>query len=319
MPDKRDIELAKRAGHHHGVFRRADARDLGFSRKMMQHRLEAGIWTVLHPTVYSYPSIPASWEREQTAACFWCGGISAGRAAGHLFGLPGCDDPPLEVLTTSRKPTMPRCGITVHETKWLPERQIHELNGIPTTSIERTLMMLCVQLSKRNAAIAVDNALYRGLTTLGDLDFCLYLTCRQGRGGSTLLRHLIQSRASIDKIPSTPLETVILDALLEGELPAPCVQFEVRDHQGLFVARPDFVYPEAKLVIEGHSKLWHTGYEASETDAKRHFDLESLGHRVLYATWADATRYRKQLVKRVRMLLENPDLRGSARPPGVLS
>jgi hypothetical protein len=286
---------------------------------MMQHRLESGQWIALHPGVYSFPAAPPSWRREQIAASYWCGGVAAGRAAGHLYELPRCENPPLEVLTTSRKPAMPRCGIVVHETTWLPARQVQEIDGIPTTSIERTLMMLCVQLSKRDSAIAIDNSLARGITTLGDLDFCLYLTARQGRGGSRVLRELIRSRARLDRIPTTPLETVILEALIEGELPPPRVQFEIHDNDGRFVAKPDFVYPEARLVIEGHSRLWHLGATSQARDADRHNDLERLRYRVVYATWPDATRYRRQLVNRVRDLLQNPYLRGAVSPGGVLS
>lgn len=214
---------------------------------------------------------------------------------------------------------MPRSGIIVHETKRLPARQVCEIKGIPTTSVERTLMMLCVQMSPRGAAIAVDNALVRGLTTLGDLDFCLYLTARQGRGGSRLLRDLVRRRAQVDRVPTTALETVILDALLDEGLPPPRVQPEIYDDHGAFVARPDFLYPEARLVIEGHSKLWHTGVTAQERDISRHQNLERSSYRVLYATWSDATRYRKQFVERVRFMLEQPDLRGSMYPSLGLS
>ncbi len=71
----------------------------------------------------------------------------------------------------------------------------------------------------------------------------------------------------------------------------PKLQHAVFDEAGNFVARPDFVWPNRKLIVEGHSKLWHEGLVASASDANRHERLVNLDHRILYVTWADATRY----------------------------
>ena len=286
----------------HGCFSRAQASELGFSARMMQYRVERGVWITLHPGVYAIAGSPPTWKQAQMSACLWSRGLSAGKAAGFLYELPGCERPQIEVLTTRRDRAMPRCGIVVHETKRLPEEQVALVDSIPTTSMERTLMMLCVQLSRRNAAIAIDNALFRGLTSVGDLDFCLFRTARQGRGGSRVLRDVIRARMEADRVPTTPLETVIFEALAQGSLPLPALQKEIFDTRG-FVARPDFLYPEAKLVIEGHSKLWHTGVEAEGRDRDRHERLERLSFEIVYATWPDATRYRTQFVERIRSLL----------------
>lgn len=147
-----------------------------------QYRLQTGRWEALHPEVYVVAGTPQSWHRDEIAAVFWAQGLAGGRAAGKLYELPGCDDAPIEVLTTLRHKVMPRCGVVVHLTKRLPPEQVVIVDGIPTTSIERTLLDLCGQLRRRPSAIALDNALFRGLTTIGDLDFCLYRTARHDVG-----------------------------------------------------------------------------------------------------------------------------------------
>lgn len=297
-----DARLSTLARNQYGCFSRAQATEIGFSARMIQYRVQREIWLALHPGVYAIAGSPPTWEQAQMAACLWSRGLSAGRAAGFLYALPGCEHPPVEVLTTRRDRAMPRCGIVVHETSRLPKGQNALVRSIPATSVERTLMMLCVQLTRRDAAIAIDNALFRGLTSVGDLDLCLFLTARQGRGGSRVLREVIRRRMEADRIPTTPLETVIFEALVEGALPLPALQEKIFDARG-FVARPDFVYREAQLVIEGHSKLWHTGLEAQVRDRSRHQRLERLGFEIVYATWPDATRYRKQFVERIRSRL----------------
>lgn len=298
-----DIRLLALVTRQHGVFTRAQAKACGFSNRMIQHRLATGRWELLHPEVYGIGGAPQSWRRDEIAACYWSGGAAGGVAAGHLHKLPGCDQPPLEVVTHLRHKITPRCGIIVHCTKRLPTDQITSIDGIPVTSIERTLFDLCGQWRKHRAAIAVDNALFRSLTTIGDLDYCLYRTARRGRKGCALLRELVKERAELDVFPNSALETVMFEELFApGLIPMPELQYEIRDSRGSVVARPDFVYPDERLVIEGHSRLWHEGVEAKKSDLERHDDIVALDYRIVYVTWADATRYAEKTVAKIQRL-----------------
>jgi hypothetical protein len=316
----RDVAISRLAAERYGVFTRRHATTLGFSPRMIQHRLQTARWEALHPGVYMVSGTPGSWHRDQMAACDWSGGVSAGKAAGHLFGLPACQEPPVEVITTFRHKVMPHGGVIAHATKRLPPEQLTVVQGIPATCIERTLMSLCVQLSRRDCAIALDNALFRGLTSVGAIDHCLFRTARQGRGGSRLLRELTQERVELDQVPNTPLETVIFELLVAGGVPLPELQHEIFDQQGNFVARPDFFFPGPGLILEGHSKLWHTGALATKRDALREERLKELGYRIVYVTWTDATRYSEQTVAHIRRLLkESPFSRCPERAPVLLS
>jgi very-short-patch-repair endonuclease len=67
------------------------------------------------------------------------------------------------------------------------------------------------------------------------------------------------------------------------------------------------VYPEHEIVIEGHSKLWHSGVEAQSRDARRDASIRALGYLVIYATWADATRYRDRFTMGIGRLLDSRD------------
>ena len=137
--------------------------------------------------------------------------------------------------------------------------------------------------------MAVDAALRRQLTTLGALDHCLFLTAKRGRNGCAVLRELVHSRAGIQGTPESPLESVILDMIVSSNLPTPLLQHNIFGPDGKFIARPDFVYPDAKLVIQGHSKQFHWGLEAETKDLEQHNRLCALGYHVVYVTWADAT------------------------------
>lgn len=316
----RVLLLNQLAHSQHGVFTRAQAKSCGFTNRMIQQRLETGAWVRLHPNVYCVAGAPRTWRRDQAAACYWSRGAAAGMAAGHLYGLPDCERPPIEVVTQVRQRAMPRCGVIVHATKRLPLEQVGCIDAIPVTRIERTLLDLCGQLPRQRSAIAVDYALSRGLTTVGELDYCLYRTARRGRNGCGKLRELVKERAHLGAIPTTPLETVVLQMIIDSGLPMPELQHRIFDEAG-FVARPDFVYVEEKLVIEAHSRLWHEGKHARDVDMARDARLRRAGFEVLYVTWPDATQYRDRTAALIRRRLggEAPELRGPERALVLLS
>ena len=316
------IQLLNRlATAQYGVFTRAQAKACGFSNKAIRHRLETGRWIALHPGIYVDASVPQAWHRDEIAACFWSRGVAAGIAAGFLFGLPGCEQPQLEVVTHRNARAMPMCGVIVRVTNRLPEDQITDVAGIPVTVIERTLLDLCGRFPRRRAAIAVDNALSRGLTGIGELDYCLFRTARQGRNGCAVLRDLVKARAKIGQVPTTPLETIVFEMLDSSPLDMPKLQHEILDAAGTFVARPDFLYAEEKLVIEAHSRLWHEGQEMTESDRIRENRIRAEGFDVMYVTWGDATQYADRTLDRIAAKLEERRrlLGLSERPGGATS
>jgi G:T-mismatch repair DNA endonuclease (very short patch repair protein) len=106
----------------------------------------------------------------------------------------------------------------------------------------------------------------------------------------------------LDEYPNSPLETVIFEMIREFELPIPSLQVPIEDENG-FIARPDFVYERERLIVEGHSKLWHTGVEIEASDRRKHSRLSALGYRVEYITWPDATIYREAVANRLLITL----------------
>lgn len=306
-----DRSLATIAEWQFGAFTRAQAVSCGHTEATIKRRLRVGVWRRVLPAVYALTGSAPSWHQRQMAACLWIpDALAAGRAAGFLYGLPQCDAPPVEIMT-SRQRRNPHPTTVVHHTIWLPREQATMLDGIPVTSIERTLMSLSAQLSRRDSAMAIDQALTRGLTTLALLDRHLFFTARQGRDGCRPLREITKDRLVLDQAPNSPLETLIYEMVLEEGLPIPKAQLKIHDGKGAFVARPDFAYPDQRVIVEGHSRLWHDGFEMSINDVKRERRLETLGYRIVYATWVDVTRNRRATADLIRRMLADPSLRAS--------
>lgn len=104
------------------------------------------------------------------------------------------------------------------------------------------------------------------------------------------------------KFPNSPLETLIFEMLAQSHLEMPDLQHEIYDADG-FVGRPDFVYVKEKVIIEGHSKLHHTGHYIEKKDLAKHRRFVALGYRPLYVTWADTTVYRAATLAKIDGLL----------------
>ncbi|MDQ6725040.1 MAG: hypothetical protein M3066_02535 [Actinomycetota bacterium] len=138
---------------------------------------------------------------------------------------------------------------------------------------------------------ALDDALVRGLTTLGSMRRTLDRVSGQGRAGSTLLRDLVVELPAGRAPTESPLEDRLVRLLRHHGLPEPVRQHEVALPDG-GVARIDLAYPEVKLGIEADGRIWHSGRADFARDRRRANHLAGLGWTLLRYGWADLHRGR---------------------------
>lgn len=273
--------------------------ELGLSSEAIRHRVERGRWTSLHPEIYVIAGVPTSWRQELLGACLWArNGVASHRAAARLWRLAGFDRFPRAEITVTTAHLPPRCGIFVHFTGRLLASDLHLVEGIPTISVERTLLDLGAVVSPKKVAIALDDAVCRRLTTLERLDSYLASVAKRGRRGCGVLRRLIEQRQGSGVVPNSPLETRFFQLIAERGLEMPKLQYEIRD-RGRFVARVDFAFPEERLAIEMDGYKYHSGHEAWENDRARNNRLTLLGWRVIHGTWTEAVNHPDRLLTRV--------------------
>ena len=156
----------------------------------------------------------------------------------------------------------------------------HDVEGLPCTAPVRTLADLGRTLPHVEAVVAVDNALRAALVQ--EAEVTLRLSSAWGRGAAAA-RAVAQA---IDPLAGSVLES-LLRVLLAGAGLRPVSQHVIRDRHGGFVARVDFCWPEARLVVEADGFAFHADRAAYRRDRERLNDLERLGWRVLRFTWED--------------------------------
>lgn len=293
-----DARLVSKAQPTFGVFTSEQAYECGLSKRAVRHRIENGRFGVLHPGILTLAGVIPSWRAHLYAACVWSGGIASHRSAAAMLGLSGFEERgrPEVVVTSCHLP--PRSGIIVHVTDRLPQTHRLMRDPIPVTSVERTLLDLGAVVSPRRVAIALDDAVLRGFTTLPQVDSCLRAIAKRGRRGCGVLRKLLEERQDLEELPNSALETIAFEIIVPAGYPMPTLQFSVI-HEGRFVARPDFAWPERKLALEMDSYKHHGGRDAFDHDRDRLDDLLLAGWRVIHSTWTEATKYPERLLAKL--------------------
>ena len=136
-----DRVLARIAASQYGVIRIDQASQLGLSSDALEYRLRGGPWERLHRGVYRNLASPPTWKGTMMAACLTGGEGTAvsHRSAAALMGLPGGSTDLIEI-TCHRWRRSKYPFLIVHETKRMEPGQSSTIDGIPSTTVERTLL-----------------------------------------------------------------------------------------------------------------------------------------------------------------------------------
>jgi len=269
MSRSRDAAIAEVAAGLHGIFAYAHARESGFTAEQIRRRLERGEWERLYDLAYKITGAPLTWRGRLLAGC-WAGGFRAAashRSAAALWDLAGRRRGVVEIVCPRWRRAQHE-GLVVHETTRLEPIDITEVDGIPVTTPERTLLDLGAVCSPSVVEMALDAAERRGLVTLSSVGAMLTRLARRGWNGVRPLKNLLDAKSPDRAVPESEMETMMLQVLRRNGLPEPVPQFEIRV-DGQFVARVDAAYPEQRIALEYDSYQEHTGRLAHDRDTAR--------------------------------------------------
>jgi predicted transcriptional regulator of viral defense system len=134
-------EIAQLASSQLGLVRHAQAVELGMTERQIRYRVESGLWERVSLGVVRLRGAPQSREQALLAACFAIGPEAAvsHRSAATVLGLLRYRESLIEVTTTRRRSPEVR-GVTVHRLADLHPRWVEAVDGIPTTTVARTLV-----------------------------------------------------------------------------------------------------------------------------------------------------------------------------------
>jgi hypothetical protein len=296
-----DIAVAETTQRQHGLITLDQLVELGVTRKQRQWRVHLGRWELPYPGIYRIAGLPRSWKSDLLAACLAGDAVASHRSAAALWALPGASRDRVEIIT-ERWERAQHVGLVVHESLLLEDVDKDVIDGIPTTTVERTIFDLCSIHSDVLVDMAIDRALARGITTHARLAATEARLATKGRRGAARFHAVMARRTDGASTPESPAERQLAHALVRQGLPEPTVQFEVRDPDGRLVARCDLAYPQWRIVIEYDSVQEHTGREALLRDSARRNAITALGFTPVVATVDDLRNRGVRLASVIRQI-----------------
>lgn len=283
QPRGLQAEIADLAAAQHGVVERSQLLGLGIGDRGIDRRIEIGALHRIHAGVYAVGHRSISQRGWWMAAVLACGpdAVLSHRSAAALWGVRPAGSGAIEV--TLRPKSHSPAGIRRHASKLLPPDEVTVEDGIPVTTVPRTIFDL--------AAIAsvdvVENALRESeYLRLSDALSLPHLIARYpGRRGIRKVRTCLDRLKDEPKgRRRSPLEERFVPFLRSHHLPVPrlnaWLEVDGRRYQ------VDCLWPRASQIVELDGWQGHGTKMAFRDDRARDRRLRVAGYGVTRLTWS---------------------------------
>jgi very-short-patch-repair endonuclease len=295
---QRPGSVAELAERQHGVVASRQLYSLGFSEGQLRSRVDAGWLHPVHRSVYAVGHSGLTQEGRWMAAVLACGSgaVLSHTDAAALWSIRStAPSGPIDVTLRTRAGRRRRTGIRVHRPRRLSNDELATCREIPCTAPARTILDLATVLDNRRLERAIDEADRLRLIVADDL--IELLRRHRGHPGARPLRGLLARHRVGSTLTRSELEERFLALCKQRHLPQPEVNVPLLDYV------VDFLWRDAKLVVEVDGHASHRTPRAFQADRDRDGRLAVAGYRVVRFTWFDVTRRPAVVVDRIRRLL----------------
>lgn len=269
----RDRAAARVAARQFGVITAKQLFDCGLSRDRVNQRVRSGQLQRLWRGVYAFGHRELKPEGRLIAAVLACGAgaVLSHRSAASHWELLATSRASVDVTVPRHTGCTTRPGIDLHCVRRLDPEDVTEANGIPTTTVARTLVDLCAVVPGRMVERALEQAYVRRVLAPGAIERAL----QRANGRKTAaLRHLIARDHAASTITRSELEERFLEIVRRGGLPEPELNARLHGYE------VDFLWREQRRVIEVDGYAFHSTRHATTRDRRKDDDLEAAGYRV---------------------------------------
>jgi very-short-patch-repair endonuclease len=256
------------------------------------HRVHRGVYAVGHPNLTK--------RGHWMAAVLACGPRAAlsHRSGAGLHGIRQ-DNRAKTDVTVPRTSARARPTIDVHTSLTLEPADITTVDGIPCTTIARTLVDLGDVVSRPAVERAVDQA---ELLRLFDGTAVTEALARAGpRKGAGVLRAVLGAYEQ-PALTEEGIEEAFLALCRNASLPSPAVNTWITLDDGV-AYKADFLWREHKLIAETDGRDVHTTRKAFEHDRLRDQRLMLAGFTVVRFTWRQVADEPQRVAEALRTLL----------------
>ena len=246
-----DHSIAALAKRQHGVVAGWQLDQLGFGEQVARKRKAVGRFNRIYQGVYAFGYPVLSRRGRLMAVVLACGpgAVLSHRSAAYLHGILDDSRNRADVIAPNRRGRCPK-GIAAHRDGTLTCTDQVVIDGIPCTSLARTLLDIAATEPPRTLRYAVNQAEVEGvfdLTSLVEL-----LKRSKGRRGVARLRLAIAEHDPQEQDARRELEKKLLRLFKRaGFRPAALNGHLVIDGISMM---PDFMWRDARLIVEADSR-----------------------------------------------------------------
>jgi len=222
--------------------------------------------------------------------------VASHHTAAQLLGVALLGRVPANIAITlapgsgSRKS---RPGVRLHHAA-LPAGHVGQRDGVPVTSVARTVLDLARCSSFRAGVVVADSALHRKRTTSQELQAVLD-TCRRWPG----VQRAAEALAFADALAESPLESIARVAFRDCGLPPPQLQ-ALLGADGRVIGRVDFYWERFRTIAEADGEMKYDNRFAATHQLRRDADLRDAGFEVVHFGWRDIYDTPAQVVASIR-------------------
>jgi very-short-patch-repair endonuclease len=290
---RRLAEIARRQG---GVISHAQLLAIGFSASATQRLVACRQLHVVFRGVYAVGHAVLPPRGRFKAAVLACGsGALVGyRSAGKLLNLVDDARAVIDVVGVANRRS--RKGLVYHRVRSLGPEDCGQIDGIPVTSVARTLLDLATVIPQRRLVYAIEQAERMEVLDMRAVERVM----TPGRRGVERLRAAVAEVHPEAKYTRSKKERLLLEFCRKYGLPDPTMNAVV---EGLTV---DALWSRQKVIVELDSWGFHRGKRAFEDDRRRDARLKLAGYTVLRVTPDWLKEEPEELAKTIRALLSVP-------------
>jgi very-short-patch-repair endonuclease/predicted transcriptional regulator of viral defense system len=276
------VAIARVAERQHTVVSLTELKALGLGKAAAAKRAASGRLRRIHRGVYAVGHGRLTREGHWMAAVLACGpkAVLSHRSAAALWGLRSDNRAKTDVSVPSRS-ARSRPGIDVHRSMTLAPSDCTTHDGIPCTTVARTLLDLAEVLNRRGLERAIERA---EVLRLFDLRAVQDVLARaNGRRGAAVLRAVL-ARLGEPALTEHELEERFLGLCRIARLPTPEVNawLDIDDDPAV---KADFLWRRERVIVETDGYETHGTRQAFERDRLRDQRLKRAGYEPLRFTW----------------------------------
>ena len=304
-PDER---LARMAARQHGLVSHRQLAAIGLSPNAVAGRVEKGRLQRIHRGVYAVGHAQQTSEARWMAAVMACG---SGAVLSHLDAAALWKiydgEGALVHVTRTTKAGQRLTGVRVHRARRLEPEDVTVRDGIPVTTVARTLVDLTDVLGRDRILRALREAEFLGLLDLNALSAAVQRAHGRKRLGA--LRDAIAAHTP-GQIVRDELEHRFLELVRAAGLPAPEANVKVHARGRRYVI--DCLWREPRVAVELDGRAAHARITAFESDRRKDAALSAIGLRPLRFTWRRVTQEAAEVIAELEAILAQASTRVSA-------